>query len=77
MKIANRMVQKTGNSGAEMKFWTDDAEQVKAWSPKTTEAVCLPFFDGVYKDRRLTRFTRFIMWGADFLKRVKFVRVAW
>jgi O-methyltransferase involved in polyketide biosynthesis len=77
MKIANRMVKKTGNIGAEMKFWTDNAAQVKAWSPRITEADCLPFFGGVYKDKRLSRFTRLIMWGADFLNCVKLVRVVW
>ncbi|MDR2400624.1 MAG: class I SAM-dependent methyltransferase [Deferribacteraceae bacterium] len=77
MKIANKMVRRTGNSGAEMKFWTDNAEQVKSWSQKITEAVCLPYFGNLYKDRRISRFTRFLMWGADFLKRTKFVRVRW
>jgi O-methyltransferase involved in polyketide biosynthesis len=77
MEIANNMVKKTGNSGAEMKFWTDSPEQVKAWSPKIAEANCLPYFGDYSKDKHVTRFTRLIMWGADWLKRTKFVSVKW
>jgi O-methyltransferase involved in polyketide biosynthesis len=76
-KIANRMVKKTGNSGAEMKFWVNRAAEVKAWSPHIKEAACLPYFGERAKDKRLSRFTRLIMWGGDFLKRTKFVRVTW
>ncbi|MDR2047535.1 MAG: class I SAM-dependent methyltransferase [Clostridiales bacterium] len=76
-KIANKMVRKTGNAGAEMKFWVDDADEVKAWSPAIKEAVCLPFFAGRAKDKRLSFMTRIIMRGADALKRTKFVRVIW
>ncbi|MDR2197414.1 MAG: class I SAM-dependent methyltransferase, partial [Coriobacteriales bacterium] len=74
-RIANRMVKKTGNSGAEMRFWVNRAEEVKAWSPNIKEAVCLPYFGARAKDRRFSRLTRLIMWGGDFLKRTKFVRV--
>jgi O-methyltransferase involved in polyketide biosynthesis len=77
MKIANKMVRKTGNTGAEMKFWVDDAAYVKAWSPKIRSAECLPYFGGRYKDRRLKRMTRILMWGADFLRRTKFISVKW
>jgi hypothetical protein len=71
------MVKKTGNAGWEMKFWVNDAASLKAWSPKITQGVSCPFFGGRYKDRRFAAFTRLIMWGADFLKRVKFVSVKW
>jgi O-methyltransferase involved in polyketide biosynthesis len=77
MKIANKMVKRSGNIGAKMKFWTDSAAQVKAWSPRIREAECSAYFGDRHKDKRLSRFTRFIMWGADFLKRTKFVRVTW
>jgi O-methyltransferase involved in polyketide biosynthesis len=76
-KIAIKIVKKTGNSGAEMKFWVNDAASLKAWSPKITQAVSCPFFGDRYKDKRLAPFTRLIMWGADFLKRTKFVSVKW
>jgi O-methyltransferase involved in polyketide biosynthesis len=77
MKIANKMVKKTGNAGAEMRFWVDDAASLKAWSPRITQTVSYSFFGGRYKDKRLNKFTRFIMWGADFLKRTKFISVKW
>jgi O-methyltransferase involved in polyketide biosynthesis len=77
MKIANKMVKKTGNAGAEMKFWVNDAASLKGWSPKITQAVSYPFFGDRYKDSRLAAFTRLIMWSADFLKRTKFVSVKW
>jgi O-methyltransferase involved in polyketide biosynthesis len=77
VKIANKMVEKAGNSSAEMKFWVDKASSLKTWSPKIAQAVSYPFFSGRYKDKRLTAFTRLIMWGADFLKRTKFVSVKW
>jgi O-methyltransferase involved in polyketide biosynthesis len=77
MKIANKMLKKTGNTGAKMKFWMNDAASIKAWSPKITQAISYPFFGDRYKDRRLAVFTRLIMWGADFLKRTKFVSVKW
>ncbi|MDR2156661.1 MAG: class I SAM-dependent methyltransferase [Clostridiales Family XIII bacterium] len=76
-KIANRMVRKAGNSGAEMKFWVNRAEEVRAWSPQIKEAVCLPYFGARAKDKRLSKFTRLIMRGGDFLQRTKFVRVTW
>jgi O-methyltransferase involved in polyketide biosynthesis len=76
-EIANKMVRKTGNTGAEMKFWVDDADVLKTWSPRITSAVCLPFFEDRYRDRRLKPLTRIFMWGADFLHRTKFVSVKW
>ncbi|MDR2417559.1 MAG: class I SAM-dependent methyltransferase [Treponema sp.] len=77
MKIANKMVKKTGNTGVEMKFWVDNPASLKAWSPKITQTASYSFFGSRYKDMRLAKFTRFIMWGADFLKRTKFVSVKW
>jgi hypothetical protein len=77
MKIANKMVKKTGNAGAEMRFWVDNATSLKAWSSRITQTISYSFFGGRYKDKRLNKFTRLIMWGADFLKRTKFVSVKW
>jgi O-methyltransferase involved in polyketide biosynthesis len=77
MKIANKMVKKSGNTGAEMKFWVNDAAKLKSWSPKITQAVASPFFGERYKDKRLAKFTRLIMRGADLLKRTKFVKILW
>jgi O-methyltransferase involved in polyketide biosynthesis len=74
MKIANKMVRKTG---AEMKFWVDDPERLKAWSPKIRSVECLPYFGDRYKDRWLKLMTRILMWGGDFLHRTKFVSVKW
>jgi hypothetical protein len=60
-----------------MRFWVSRAEEVKTWSPNIKEAVCLPYFGARAKDRRFSWLTRLIMWGGDFLKRTKFVRVTW
>jgi O-methyltransferase involved in polyketide biosynthesis len=77
MTIANKMLRRTGTLGAEMKFWVDKAESVKAWSSKIDRVVCFPYFEKLRQDKSISRFTRFIMWGADFLKRTKFVLVTW
>jgi O-methyltransferase involved in polyketide biosynthesis len=77
MNIANKMVKRTGNAGAEMKFWVNDAASLKAWSPKITRTLTQPFFGDRYKDKRLAPFTRLLMWGADILKRTKFVSIQW
>ncbi|MDR1786038.1 MAG: class I SAM-dependent methyltransferase [Spirochaetaceae bacterium] len=77
MKIANKLVRKTGITGAEMKCFVNNAAQVKGWSPKISSAACLPFFEGRYKDKRFSLLTRFLMWGADFLCKTKFVVVRW
>jgi O-methyltransferase involved in polyketide biosynthesis len=77
MEIANKMVRRTGNTGAEMKCFVNNAAKVKAWSPRISSAECLPFFGDRYKDRRFSPLTRFLMWGADFLCRTKFVVVRW
>jgi hypothetical protein len=60
-----------------MKFWVDQADSVKAWSPKIEKVACFPFFEKLRQDKSISRFTRFIMWAADFLKRTKFVLVRW
>jgi O-methyltransferase involved in polyketide biosynthesis len=75
--IANKMLRRAGNVGAEMKFWVDRAEEVKAWSPKIERVVCYPYFEKIRQDKSISRFTRLVMWGADFLKRTKFVLVKW
>jgi O-methyltransferase involved in polyketide biosynthesis len=77
MEIANRMVQKSGNVGAEMKSWTDNPQQVQEWSPTIKEVVFLPYLGKHSKDKRLSFLTRVIMRGCDALKRTKFVRVNW
>jgi hypothetical protein len=77
MKIANKMVKKTGNAGAEMKFWVNGADRVKTWSPEIRFAECLPYFGDRYRDRRLKLMTRVLMWGGDLLRRTKFVSVKW
>jgi O-methyltransferase involved in polyketide biosynthesis len=77
MKIANKMVQRSGNVGAEMKFWVDSARSVKAWTPEIYHAECMPYFGDRYKDARLQTATRILMWGGDFLRRTKFVSVKW
>jgi O-methyltransferase involved in polyketide biosynthesis len=77
MKIANKMVKKAGNAGAEMKFWVNGEAAVKEWSPKITHVARYPFFGERYKDKRFAVFTRLIMWGADLLKRTGFISVNW
>jgi O-methyltransferase involved in polyketide biosynthesis/ubiquinone/menaquinone biosynthesis C-methylase UbiE len=77
MKIANKMVRHTGNTGAKMKFWVNHASEVRAWSPEIKKAVCLSYFGARVKDKRLSAVTRLVMLGGDFLGRTKFVRVKW
>jgi O-methyltransferase involved in polyketide biosynthesis len=76
-EIANRMLRRAGGVQAEMKFWVDKADTVKAWSSRIEEVECLPYFEKIRKDGRISMSTRFLMWGADFLKRTKFVSVRW
>ncbi|MDR2459637.1 MAG: class I SAM-dependent methyltransferase [Deltaproteobacteria bacterium] len=77
MKIANKMVKRTGNIEAVMKFWVNNAKDLRSWSPAISEVSILPYFGKLYKDKRLKLKTRFLMWGGDFLKRTKFVSVKW
>jgi len=44
---SNRMVQKTGNKGAMMYFYVNDAKAIEGWSPAIRLASCEGYFKGI------------------------------
>jgi O-methyltransferase involved in polyketide biosynthesis len=77
VRVSNRMVRKTGNEGSEMYFFVNDARKLKSWSPGIREVECVPFFDGMWKERRFKLSSRVNMWGLDKLKMGFLVSVKW
>ncbi|MDR2296674.1 MAG: class I SAM-dependent methyltransferase [Clostridiales Family XIII bacterium] len=77
VKISNRMVRKTGNKGSEMRFYVNDAQKLKNWSPKISAVESVPFFGALRKEGRFKPATRLNMWGLDKLKMGFLVSVRW
>ncbi|MDR2350290.1 MAG: class I SAM-dependent methyltransferase [Deltaproteobacteria bacterium] len=77
MKIANRMVEESGNLGARMRFAVDRAEDLRDWSPGLARVAVEPFFGKLSRHKGFKLKTRFLTRAADLLGRAKFVRILW
>jgi O-methyltransferase involved in polyketide biosynthesis len=77
VKISNRMVRKTGNKGSEMYFYVNDAQKLKSWSPKIRKVERVPFFEGLWKEKRFKRSSRINMWGLEKFKMGSLISIQW
>jgi O-methyltransferase involved in polyketide biosynthesis len=76
-RISNRMVRKTGNKGAEMRFWVNDLQSLKKWSEAIRKVERLSFFGNERKSSRYKLNTMINMWGLDRLGMGFLVSVKW
>ena len=76
-RMSNRMVRKSGNTGAEMHFYVNGAKPLYAWSPKIKNVEIFPFFHGVKHIKKWSAGTRVQMRLCDLLGMGKYVRVIW
>ncbi|MDR2673107.1 MAG: class I SAM-dependent methyltransferase [Coriobacteriales bacterium] len=75
--ISNRMVRKSGNSGSTMYFYVNDTQRLKSWSPKIRKVETIPFFEGLWREKRFKLSSRIQMWGLDKLKMGFLVSLLW
>lgn len=76
-KMSNRLVKKSGNSGAEMQFYVNGSKPLYKWSPKIKRVEIIPFFGDVRGMIKWTLGTRIQMRLCDMLGMGKYVRVTW
>jgi O-methyltransferase involved in polyketide biosynthesis len=77
VKVSNRMVRRSGNEGAEMKFWVKDAQKLKDWSPKIRKVESVLFFGDLRKDKRFKASTKIAVWGLEALKMGELISIRW
>jgi O-methyltransferase involved in polyketide biosynthesis len=77
VKITNRSVRKTGNAGSEMKFWVNNPEKLKEWSPGIRATETFPLLGEIARRPNLSFSTRLTMRICDRLGMVKLVSVQW
>jgi O-methyltransferase involved in polyketide biosynthesis len=87
VRISNRMVRKSGNKGAQMKFWVNDASSLIGWSDKIRKVESMAFFGDVRKGnqrqssqpkgKRYKLSTRLNMWAYDAFKMGSLVSIKW
>ena len=66
---SNEMVQKTGNKGAQMYFYVNDATAIQNWSTAIREVSLEPYFKGLaYTDGLKTRAQMAVMDKAGMMK---------
>jgi O-methyltransferase involved in polyketide biosynthesis len=78
--ISNKMVVKTGNSGAAMHFYVSDPKELKAWSDRIKDVKSLPYYGGIRREirgcyRTWRASTKFNMFFGDLLKMTKMIRI--
>jgi O-methyltransferase involved in polyketide biosynthesis len=78
--ISNRMVVKTGNSGAKMYFYVSNPKMFQSWSKRIKEVRALPYYGGISREirdcyRQWRVGTKFNMFFGDLLKMTKIIRV--
>jgi len=77
VRITNRMVRRTGNTGAGMYFHVNRPQDLKSWSPHITSVEDVRFFRNMPKERRFQTGTRVMMWGLDHLRMGRLVSIRW
>jgi hypothetical protein len=78
--ISNRMVVKTGNSGARMYFYVSSPKALAAWSERIKEVRALPYYGGISREirdcyRKWRVGTKLNMFFGDLLKMTKLIHV--
>ncbi|MDR1412662.1 MAG: class I SAM-dependent methyltransferase [Actinomycetes bacterium] len=77
VRISNRIVRKTGNTSSEMHFYVNNPRELKNWSPHIRTIESIPFFAGLWKERRFKLSSKINMWGFDTLKMGKLISIQW
>jgi O-methyltransferase involved in polyketide biosynthesis len=72
LKISNRMVRKSGNTGAMMYFYINNPKIFTSWSPLLHLKSVEPFFKDIKRDRRWKISTKMNMTICDLLRMVSF-----
>lgn len=75
VKKSNRMVEKTGNKGAMMYFYVNDAKEIENWSPDIRAVACEKYFEGIPVNKEWGPGTRFMVRASDRIKMMKFVHL--
>jgi O-methyltransferase involved in polyketide biosynthesis len=79
VKVANRMVEKTGNTSATMHFYVNNAKEIQSWLSSLGTVEISPFFKDIKRDiasyRSWDGTTKFNMFFGDLLHMTKFVHV--
>jgi O-methyltransferase involved in polyketide biosynthesis len=73
VKKSNSMVRKSGNKGAQMFFYVNDAEIFEQWSKKIKLIDVLPFFKSIPRNKKWKFQTRILMVLCDVFKMTKFI----
>jgi O-methyltransferase involved in polyketide biosynthesis len=72
LKVSNRMVRKSGNTGAMMYFYINNPKIFTSWSPLLHVKSVEPFFKNIKRDRRWKLSTEMNMTLCDLFRMVSF-----
>jgi O-methyltransferase involved in polyketide biosynthesis len=76
VRVSNKKVVRSGNKEAEMLFYTDDPDELYAWSDDIAEVELTPYYtQSTRKAARWSAHTKFMMFFGDLLEMVKLVRI--
>lgn len=75
VKKSNRMVQKTGNKGAMMYFYVNDAKKLESWSPDIRLISCEEYFKDIPSNKQWSLKLRLMMKVSDRIGIMKFVHL--
>jgi O-methyltransferase involved in polyketide biosynthesis len=75
VSVSNKMVRKSGNTGAKMFFHLNRAKSLARWSPRIQVVSSTPFFKSVPKSRAWKFSTRLSMFFCDIFGMMKYVRI--
>lgn len=75
VSFSNRMVRKSGNNGAMMHFYVNDAQALKGWSPNIKRVTSERYFNGVPRKKSWSTQTRMRMSMLDALGMMKYVKI--
>jgi len=76
LRMSNRLVKKSGNQGAIMNFYVNNAKDIMSWSPAINNVTAHNYFVGIPK-YKWGMGTRFIMLFNNIFGMSKFVDVSW
>ncbi|MEM5817470.1 MAG: class I SAM-dependent methyltransferase, partial [Desulfitobacterium hafniense] len=72
---SNRMVQKTGNQGAPMYFYVNDAAALNSWAPEISVVSCLDYFAGIPRNRQWSWRCRLLARASGWMGLMKFIHL--
>lgn len=75
VKISNRTVEKTGNKGAKMYFYVNNAKVLESWSPSIKVVSSEGYFKGIPVSKEWESGTRLMVRLVNLIKMLKFVHL--